>query len=263
MSITRSFPLLLAVVAVGVVLGGAGRATAAQADHATDRPTRSCASNDNQFHRCQVGPWDDAELIRQDSRTRCVRGQNWDLDGTSLWVSDGCRGVFAEVRYRRPAATRRTASCASNDNRLQRCRVGAWADAELLRQDSRTRCVRGQNWDLDGTSLWVSGGCRGLFGERVRGVARHLPRGVPRHDGGYRDGWQPGPSWDREIRFVCSSTDNKYRFCTVDVGPRGRVRLIEQESRARCVEGQSWGWNRAGVWVDRGCRARFEVSRRR
>jgi len=48
----------------------------------------------------------------------------------------------------------------------------------------------------------------------------------------------------------------------VDVGRRGHVRLIRQNSNAACIEGSTWGWNRAGIWVDRGCGAQFMVDRR-
>jgi hypothetical protein len=40
------------------------------------------------------------------------------------------------------------------------------------------------------------------------------------------------------------------------------VRLVRQMSDARCSEGYSWGWNRAGVWVNHGCRGQFVVDRR-
>lgn len=43
---------------------------------------------------------------------------------------------------------------------------------------------------------------------------------------------------------------------------RGEVRLVRQQSKAPCVEGQSWGLSKHGVWVSGGCRATFEnVSR--
>jgi hypothetical protein len=41
----------------------------------------------------------------------------------------------------------------------------------------------------------------------------------------------------------------------------GRARLVKQKSDSPCVEGRSWGQRGDRVWVDRGCRARFEVVR--
>jgi hypothetical protein len=37
------------------------------------------------------------------------------------------------------------------------------------------------------------------------------------------------------------------------------VELLRQLSGTACVQGQSWGWDAEGVWVDGGCRALFRV----
>jgi hypothetical protein len=55
----------------------------------------------------------------------------------------------------------------------------------------------------------------------------------------------------------CASDDGGRRNCPVDA--RGGVRLLRQRSGAPCTEGQTWGYDRANIWVDRGCRADFEV----
>ena len=57
----------------------------------------------------------------------------------------------------------------------------------------------------------------------------------------------------------CSSDDGRRNYCNTDT--RGGVRLVRQRSDARCSEGYSWGYDRRGIWVDRGCRADFEVGR--
>lgn len=61
----------------------------------------------------------------------------------------------------------------------------------------------------------------------------------------------------REIH--CASTRNGYQHCPAET--RGRVELLRQTSRAPCIEGQTWGYDRRGVWVDRGCAAHFKVGR--
>lgn len=58
--------------------------------------------------------------------------------------------------------------------------------------------------------------------------------------------------------LICESTGG-YRFCPAPVGHRGDVRFIQKISRASCIEGRTWGVSRGGVWVDDGCRARFDV----
>ncbi len=144
---------------------------------------------------------------------------------------------------------RSTIRCESIQGKFNRCAV-PWRDAELARQESKGACIRGQGWGMDRQGLWVDRGCRGLFVQ-----AR------PGHGSQYGDG-RPNPGWDRSITLECGSSRQKYNFCQVDVGRHGRVRLSKRISDSRCVEGSSWGWNRAGVWVDNGCRARFVVDRR-
>lgn len=175
--------------------------------------------------------------------------------------------------------------CNSQDGRYARC-VMPWRDARLLRQESKAACIRGQSWGVDRGVLWVDRGCRGLFvgadrdygygdgdrdGDRDRdrdGWRGNSDRWRHRDDGGEYDrdddrgGWQPGPGWDRDIRLQCDSNGRHYQMCQVDVGRRGWARLVRQLSSANCTEGYSWGWNRAGVWVDHGCRGQFVVERR-
>jgi hypothetical protein len=74
--------------------------------------------------------------------------------------------------------------------------------------------------------------------------------------------WQPGPGWDRDIDVRCASNGYQYNMCQVDTGRGSDVRLVNQVSKTRCVEGQTWGWNRAGIWVDQGCEGVFRVQRR-
>lgn len=59
----------------------------------------------------------------------------------------------------------------------------------------------------------------------------------------------------------CGSDDNRRHTCQTDT--RGGVRLLEQKSHDACVQGRTWGYSRDSIWVDRGCRADFEVGERR
>lgn len=148
----------------------------------------------------------------------------------------------------RAQSGRPTIRCESINGKFNRCAV-PWRNAELARQESKGACIRGQSWGVDRQGLWVDRGCRGLFAEADRG------RPGP-------GDWRPGPGWDRQIRLQCDSNKKKYQLCQVDVGRHGRVQLLRQMSDARCSEGYSWGWNRAGVWVNHGCRGQFAVDRR-
>ena len=44
---------------------------------------------------------------------------------------------------------------------------------------------------------------------------------------------------------------------------QGRAQMTRQISGSACIEGQTWGQDNRGIWVDRGCRAEFQVNGRR
>jgi hypothetical protein len=77
-------------------------------------------------------------------------------------------------------------------------------------------------------------------------------------DGRGRDGQQDRRD-DRAVVLTCASDDGHRRYCDADT--RGGIRLVRQRSQAECRRDYSWGFDRRGVWVDRGCRADFEVGR--
>jgi hypothetical protein len=57
---------------------------------------------------------------------------------------------------------------------------------------------------------------------------------------------------------TCESTNNDYRSCPADTS--GGVRLSQQLSTKGCWENDTWGFDRNKIWVDRGCRAQFQVG---
>ena len=57
----------------------------------------------------------------------------------------------------------------------------------------------------------------------------------------------------------CSSNDMKRHFC--NMGRFNDARLVNQKSGSPCVRGRTWGIQGNSVWVDRGCRADFQLVR--
>jgi hypothetical protein len=139
--------------------------------------------------------------------------------------------------------------CRSNNFGHQRCPV-PWRDARLVRQLSNTQCVRGRTWGIDRNGLWVDHGCVGRF---VAAGGRVVQGGR---------GWQPGADWNRRFSVGCSSNNYQYTFCAVDLGGAGRAHLERQTSNSACIEGRTWGSNRAGIWVNQGCGGVFTIDRR-
>ncbi|MCA1715202.1 MAG: DUF3011 domain-containing protein, partial [Gammaproteobacteria bacterium] len=100
-------------------------------------------------------------------------------------------------------------------------------------------------WGPHRDHVWVSHGCRAEFAA------------IDRH--GHHDHADDGYGNGQIVR--CESSDGRTRRCPVNT--RGGVRLIRQLSRSACIEGRTWGRDRAGLWVSNGCRADFEVGYRR
>ena len=169
-----------------------------------------------------------------------------------------CGGVVT-VSAPRAQGYRDAIDCESQNYGYERCEV-PWRDARLVRQLSDTTCIRGRNWGIDRRGIWVDRGCAGRFVAAGRRGDRDDRRYGDRDD--RRGGWRPGPGWNRRFSVRCASRDYQYRFCSVDLGPGGSAHLARQISGSRCIEGRTWGSNRAGIWVNQGCDAEFTIDRR-
>lgn len=141
----------------------------------------------------------------------------------------------------------RTIRCESEGNKYTYCRTNTTGTVELERQLSKTRCKEHDTWgaNRDGSGVWVRNGCRAVFAVRQedRGWGR---RGDHPYGG------------TRIIR--CASVGYGYTRCRVPSGTRS-VRLVRKLSKSGCVYDSSWGEDRHGIWVDKGCEAEFEIER--
>ncbi len=59
--------------------------------------TVTCESEGQRQHECEMDTRGEVIVSRQISKTRCVRGENWDVNRHSIWVKDGCRAEFRNV----------------------------------------------------------------------------------------------------------------------------------------------------------------------
>jgi len=67
------------------------------------------------------------------------------------------------------------------------------------------------------------------------------------------------PAWAARGTIRCESRNNNRNFCRVDT--ENNVSLRRQLSNAPCTRNRTWGFDRNGIWVDRGCRADFDFGR--
>jgi hypothetical protein len=143
--------------------------------------------------------------------------------------------------FRAPMQSGQTITCSSDDGNRHYCNVDTRRGVRLSRQISGSACVETRTWGYDSRGIWVDRGCRAEF------VLRN---------GGDR-------GRERDQTITCSSNNGGRNYCSL---PRGihpdDVRLIRQISGSPCVPNRTWGADRRGLWVDKGCRAEFQVNRR-
>ncbi len=152
-----------------------------------------------------------------------------------------------------------TASCAGfNGGPSQQWRLEPGKDGNLLIV-SRL----GRTMDVpDGTSR--DGARLQVYDRNGDSNQRFILRSAP---GNWRSGRQG--SWRDRIfnrdqpgaagnTITCASNSGDRVWCDADT--RNGVSLVRQISGSPCRQGETWGWDDRGIWVDRGCRAEFTVN---
>jgi len=218
---------------------------ACSADAFGEPPTASgmrfrCESDRTEQHYCEVDTDEGITLVKQLSKTPCMQGRNWDYDRHGVWVSHRCRAEFITGKSV-PVEDKVDGTlvrCESRANRVEHCLAETRNGVRLTRLLSDSDCVENLDWGYDETGIWTARGCRAEF--RV----------------GKTDA-TASPIETRSTKLLCESDDRQRKRCEVTV-EKG-VDLLRQLSRTRCVKGTNWGWDSAGIWVDKGCRAEFGV----
>lgn len=196
----------------------------------------SCESDRMMRVFCPMDVSQGVQMVRQRSDNDCIRETSWGVEGDAVWVSQGCRADFA-ARSTSTRVSRRVVRCESK-GRTEACPVVLrGAPVRLLRQKSVLPCREGRSWGYSRNEIWVSRGCQGVFEVGAEDGSGFVE--VPR-------------------KLICESKGGMRREC--GVGVSRRVTLLEQLSNAACTEGQSWGWDHDGIWVDNGCRAEFSAD---
>ncbi len=204
----------------------------------------TCSSNSGGRVVCPADTRAGVSLVNQRSDSPCVFGRTWGYDARSIWVDRGCRADFQTTAGNWGGWDKGyNIYCASDNGGRQRCPTDTRGGVQMARQRSSSPCIYGQTWGWDGRGVWVDRGCRADF-----------------QIGSTGGGWRPGgPGWQPSKNVVtCSSNDGGRNVCATNTN--GGVRLIRQRSDADCIYQRTWGYDRRGIWVDRGCRADFEVG---
>ena len=147
-------------------------------------------------------------------------------------VSSWLIPASARAQAQPQAAQSRTALRCESDGSYQRCpAANTWRGARLVQQLAANPCIQGRTWGFDRDAIWVNNGCRGVF------------------DAG-------DPFTNAGERVTCAGSGRTE--CPAET--RYGVTLVRKLSEAACTEGTSWGHGGNVIWVDRGCRAEFQVG---
>jgi hypothetical protein len=172
----------------------------------------------------------------------------------------------------------RSVVCESIDRGQHYCPADTRGGVWLSVQYSKASCRQGSSWGYDNRGIWVSNGCRAQFdlgdyrgshgSDKDSAAAAALAIGLigaaaiaSKHDRNDDYDYRPyehhsnyGPS----DHVTCESRDNRYNFCRANLR-HAEVDIERQISRTTCRQGQNWGWNAGGIWVNDGCAAVFSV----
>ena len=143
-----------------------------------------------------------------------------------------------------------TLTCSSDDGKRHHCDADTRQGVQMLRQRSGSPCTEGYSWGYDGRGVWVDHGCRAEFAlEGGRSDDRDRYHDRDRDRGEFASPAQT---------VTCASEDGKRHYCDADT--RAGVQMLRQRSDSPCVQGDTWGFDDRGIWVDHGCRADFALE---
>ncbi len=179
------------------------------------------------------------EPERYQSGDTVLRWQTWRGDrGTCRVDAEGRTWEVVATRFaQRPGspAGAEYMVCGSEGGRRRQWPIPRGAVVRLIEQESRADCIADQTWGVGDGFLWVDRGCRATFEVR-------RPEILARYT------------------LTCGSTGGRRVECEIKLG--ADVALVEQISTAPCLRSDTWGHGDGVLWVDRGCRGRFEVRPR-
>ena len=219
-----------------------------------------CESRQGSRNFCRVPIRGQVRLVRQLSRTACVRGRSWYPTNSGIWVSNGCRGEFAVLnggRYRAPNPIVRDDHYVDRNGRTLHCESTASGRTYCGNSHNRYSmsdnrdpdCIEGRTWGSDGRGVWVSGDCDADFNGRAYDWSNDS-----------RDDDDSGSEEvahehvvDSNGRMIhCQSTADGRNYC----GERDS-RYVMSSRDPDCIEGVTYGRDGRGTWVSGDCDAQF------
>ncbi len=245
-------------------------------------PTMQCASFNYQTTRCNVRLYGGgAAFLQRQIGGQCgPLGTNWGWDENGVWVRNGCQGLFA-IKYPPggggngdgpnpgygyggngggyappPPPAGRIVRCESMNYRPARCAVDVYGPP-VIQQVLWGPCIQGQSWSWDRGGINVSSGCRANFLLPVRpNFGGGYPGGGIGNGAGIGGGMGGGMPGSGQV-ITCSSWNFQPARCAAFT--RNGITLLSVNG-GECIRNRTWGWDGNGIWVNNGCRARFQIN---
>ena len=180
------------------------------------------------------------------------RPGNWGFDRDGVFVNNGCRAIFNVASGTgggfpgNPgggwgggnSGAGEIVRCESWQFQPARCPTDTRGGVRIQRVIAGN-CRQNQTWGWDRRAVWVNGGCRADF--------------ITNNGNGGGNG---GGGWGNSQIVECNSINYRPARCNTNI--RSGVE-IDRVLGGECIQNRTWGWDRGGIWVNNGCRARFRV----
>ena len=240
-----------------------------------------CESTGSRSVFCRADTTGRVRISRQLSNSSCIQGRSWTYNSRGIYVSHGCRAVFAlgsPRGYRDPNAVVSHTHYQDGSGRIIHCE--STASGRNYCGDSHSRysmsgnrdpdCIEGQTWGRDSRGVWVSGDCDADFSASGYDGGN----GYGNVDG-YRnsDGSDDGNDGHDDVAgntevghthyadsngqiIHCQSTADGRNYC----GDHDSRYIISGTRDADCIEGVTYGRDDRGTWVSGDCDAQFSLD---
>ena len=203
-----------------------------------------CSSSAGGYNYCRAKTQGAVELVFQQARYACYRDDTWGFDENGVWVSNGCSATFRTGEQAKHALTKDAES-----NELA-------ALALRLLSEPAPRSNRGGNLQtlLAQPSASKAEATRQSDDALIDGPLP--PDSYPSRD----NNLDPSNGGFGRARYIaCESLNERYTRCETRVPSYVQLSRLLSREHGRCRFNQSWGYDAAGIWVDKGCRAQFAV----
>ncbi len=194
-----------------------------------------CNSSVGGYNYCRTSTAGGVTLRAQHSPHACYQNDTWGFDGSGVWVANGCSATFRIGRR--------------DDDGDTAAKIGLG----ILALGVIGALASGDN-DDDGYNNPPPPPPQNYDPNYPQGYPQG---GYPPQQGGYPQQGYPDDDYGDAYIISCDSKNNKYRLCQVPI--RNYAQLVHQRSRSACRFNKSWGYDRRGVWVKKGCRGDFAI----